>query len=180
MGTMSEGDANNGDFQAGLRWLVQQLSRSAEHLEQIDLELLERMTGVSPDRAREFLAGAGQWLGHADDLAGEAALRFGGLLGGNRFGGVGGRPAAVSGSGPHPLDLPTPAQGIALSAIDSGRWTVEPGSHVLVTDGQGPAPENALGLVGELRARDWINADGELTLVGTNALRRWMEPADGS
>jgi hypothetical protein len=79
------------------------------------------------------------------------------------------------GSGPHPLDLPTSAQGLALSALDSGRWTVEPGSNLLVGHGAGPAPSDALGLVGELRARDWINADGEVTLVGRNALSRWLE-----
>ena len=35
-----------------------------------------------------------------------------------------------------------------------------------------------VGLVGELRARDWINAEGEVTLVGRNALRRWMGHGD--
>jgi len=44
-----------------------------------------------------------------------------------------------------------------------------------VANGEGPAPSEALGLVGELRARDWINADGEVTLVGRNALSRWLE-----
>jgi hypothetical protein len=172
---MSESDPNNGDFQAGLRWLAEQLSRSAEQLEHIDLEMFERVTGVSAERAKEFLGGAGEWLGQADNLAAEAAARFGGLI---NFNVPGSGPAPSSGSGPHPLDVPTPAQGLALSAIDSGRWTVQPGSHVLTADGEGPAPENATGLVGELRARDWINAQGELTLVGTNALKRWMEPAD--
>ena len=81
---------------------------------------------------------------------------------------------APRGTGPHPLDLPTAAQGLALSALDSGRWTLEPGSHVLVTHGEGPGPEDAVGLVGELRARDWIDAQGEVTLVGHDALKRWL------
>jgi hypothetical protein len=79
------------------------------------------------------------------------------------------------GSGPHPLDLPTPEQGVALSALDSGRWAVEPGSNSFSSNGEGPDPTEALGLVGELRARDWIDAHGEVTLVGHNALRRWLD-----
>jgi hypothetical protein len=59
--------------------------------------------------------------------------------------------------------------------LDSGRWTVERGSHELVAHGEGPVPSDALGLVGELRARDWIGADGEVTLVGRRALSRWID-----
>ncbi len=81
-------------------------------------------------------------------------------------------------AGPHPLDLPTPDQGLALSALDSGRWTVEPGSNAFSTHGEGPPPSDALGLVGELRARDWIDANGAVTLVGRNALRRWLDDAN--
>jgi hypothetical protein len=33
-------------------------------------------------------------------------------------------------------------------------------------------------LVGELRARDWIAATGELTLVGRDALTRWSQVAN--
>ncbi len=170
IGGVGEEDDNDGGLEARLRWLAQQVSRSAEHLEELDLDLLARATGVDADRAREFLDRAGEWLSQADHLASEVTLRFGGLVGAAAHG-----QAAPSGVAPHPLDLPTDAQGLALSAIDSGRWSVEPGSHVLVADGEGPAPTDALGLVGELRARDWINAGGDVTLVGRNALQRWME-----
>jgi hypothetical protein len=44
--------------------------------------------------------------------------------------------------------------------------------------GDGPGPSDALGLVRELRVRDWLTADGELTLTGRNALKRWLEIAD--
>ena len=84
------------------------------------------------------------------------------------------------GAGPHPLDLPTAEQGVALSALDSGRWTVEPGSNSFSIRGEGPGPDDALGLVGELRARDWVDANGEVTLVGHNALRRWLDDANSS
>jgi hypothetical protein len=83
--------------------------------------------------------------------------------------------ARPSRPGPHPLDLPTAPQGLALSALDSGRWTVRPGSNVLANTGEGPAPVDAAELVSELRGRDWIKADGELTLVGRRALGRWCD-----
>jgi len=38
---------------------------------------------------------------------------------------------ALRSAGPDPLDLPTGEQGMALAALDSGRWTVEAGSHAL-------------------------------------------------
>jgi hypothetical protein len=161
---------DNEGFESGLRWIAQQVSRSVEHLEEMDLDQIARAAGVDVDRAREFLDGAGQWLNsQAEGLVGEAGLQFGDLGAVVRGRDVGRR------GGPHPLDLPTAEQGLALSALDSARWTVKPGSHLLVAHGEGPAPADALGLVGELRARDWINAEGAVTLVGRNALRRWME-----
>ena len=77
----------------------------------------------------------------------------------------------LRGAGPDPLDIPTDEQGRALAALDSGRWTVEPGTSALSSHGDGPAPSDALGLVRELRVRDWIDADGEVTLVGRHALQ---------
>jgi hypothetical protein len=53
-----------------------------------------------------------------------------------------------------------------LAALDSGRWTIEPGASTLISHGEGLAHKNALGLVRELRVRDWINADGTVTLAG--------------
>jgi hypothetical protein len=83
----------------------------------------------------------------------------------------------LRGAAPHPLDLPTAEQGQALAALESGRWFVEPASNRLESRGDGPAPSDTLGLVLELRARDWIAADGELTLTGRHALTRWLESA---
>ena len=81
-------------------------------------------------------------------------------------------------AGPHPLDLPNADQGLALAALDSGRWGVEPGTSALAVHGEGPGPSDALGLVRELRVRDWMTADGEITLAGRNALSRWLDAAD--
>ncbi len=78
-------------------------------------------------------------------------------------------------AGPHPLDLPTAEQGVALAAMDSGRWTVEPGSGALAADGEEPESAEGPGLVDELRARDWITAQGEITPAGRHALSRWLD-----
>jgi hypothetical protein len=169
---MSEEDPNDETFEARVRRIAEQVSRSFEHLDELDLDELAQTAGIDVDRAKELFDTAGQWLNsHAENLVGEASVWFGGL------GGAATGRDAERGSGPHPLDLPTAAQGLALSALDSGRWTVEPGSHRLETHG-GPEPGDAMGLVGELRARDWIGSGGEVTLVGRNALKRWLEQAD--
>lgn len=81
----------------------------------------------------------------------------------------------LRGAAPNPLDLPTTEQGQALAALDSGRWTLEPGTETLASSGEGPAPTHALGLVRELRVRDWISPDGKLTLAGRRALARWLD-----
>jgi hypothetical protein len=76
--------------------------------------------------------------------------------------------------------VPSEQQGLALSALDSGRWRVEPGTNELISDGEGPSPSGRVGLVGELRARDWITASGEVTLLGRDALRRWEDSTNPS
>ncbi len=83
---------------------------------------------------------------------------------------------------PHPLDLPTEQQARALAALQSGRWTVEPGTVVLVTSlNRGPGPEDAHALGTELHVRDWVDVDGDLTFTGELALARWAEAtADGA
>jgi len=83
----------------------------------------------------------------------------------------------LEGAGPHPLDVPTEDQGLALAALNSGRWAVEPGTGTLTAHGEGPAPCAVLGLVRELRVRDWIMPDGELTVAGRYALTRWLDSA---
>jgi hypothetical protein len=89
------------------------------------------------------------------------------------------RPPAASdplrGAAPNALDLPTTEQGQALAALDSGRWIVEPGTEALASGGEGPGPSDALGLVRELRVRDWITPEGKLTLAGRRALSRWLD-----
>ena len=174
------------NFEDRLRAMADEISRSLQRMSEVDLDDLAERYGLDVDRARTFADAAGKWLN--DRLAGGEPFFSEGRPGA-RGATAGGKPAdpevteprpglekAPAASGPHPLDLPTDAQGLALSALDSGRWTVRPGSNQL-SGGEGPPPPTASDLVGELRARDWISADGTLTLVGRHALARWCRTA---
>jgi hypothetical protein len=163
-------------FENRLRALAQQLSRS---ISDVDLDDVADRLGVDRDRVRGAADAAQDWL--SDRTADGEPL----------FGQTAPPPTAYEPiaaptpgparrpGGPHPLDLPTDLQGRALSALDSGRWTLRPGSGRLTSAGAGigaEPPEDA-DLTGELRARDWINADGAPTLVGHQALLRWSAAA---
>lgn len=167
---MSEHDEGSESFEERVRSIAREVSRSVERLAQLDIDEIARTIGVDADRARNLADSAGRWFSaYAETMGHDAPVE-------DAWPG----PATTSGTtrrggGPHPLDLPTTDQGLALSALDSGRWTVEPGSNLLIGHGEGPTPSAAVGLVGELRARDWIDANGEVTLVGHNALSRWLD-----
>lgn len=165
---MDERGEGNESFEERVKAIAREVGRSVERLAELDMEALARAVGVDAERARGLADSAGRWFSaHADTLGDELS-----------FGGGRDQPAPGDetrrGEGPHPLDLPTEDQGLALSALDSGRWSVASGSAVLAAHGEGPAPTDALGVVGELRARDWIDAAGEVTLVGRSALGRWL------
>ena len=170
------------DFEDRLRAIAKEISRSVER----NIDEVAETFGLDADRAREFADAAGQWIN--DHVEGGEEL-FGRERTESSQHGKPGHPAEPplvadesamrpSRPGPHPLDLPTAPQGLALSALDSGRWTVRPGSNTLASTGEGPAPVDAAERVSELRGRDWIKADGELTLVGRRALGRWCDTAE--
>jgi hypothetical protein len=161
-------DAGDESFEEILRSIAREVvNRSMDRAKQVDLDEIAGAIGVDPARARELVEDAVDWLrDQVDDLP----------LWSARTGADSVQPAQrLCRGGPDPLDLPTAEQGKALAALDSGRWTVEPGSHVIVAHGEGPAPSDVLGLVGELRARDWIAANGEVTQAGRHALSRWLD-----
>jgi hypothetical protein len=170
---MSDMDPNDRSFEETLRSIAGELGRFIERsVENADVDQFADSVGVDPTAAREWLDGAGTWLrGNAESLGEELARHLGAAAPratrSDPFGGV----------GPHPLDLPTEEQGLALAALESGRWTVEPGTEALTASGEGPAPNDALGIVRELRVRDWITGAGELTLAGRAALSRWLDSA---
>jgi hypothetical protein len=171
-------------FEEALRQVSQQVERA---MEQIDLDEIAETIGVEADRAREWMQSAGAWLRAQAESAAEHAEHSEH----REYPRHADHPdpptpkraerAAKSTDdpfptvAPHPLDLPTEEQGVALAALDSERWAVEPGTDALTVHGHGPGPSDALGLVRELRVRDWIDADGELTLAGRHALARWLE-----
>ncbi len=162
-------------LEARLRAIAEEIGGSLERVVgQLDLDEIAERVGMSGERARELAELAGQWLSDqfqppeggspprqppADAPSADRSSRL---------------------EGPHPLDVPTDEQGLALSALDSGRWKVDPGTEELIQVGGGPSPSQPVGLVGELRARDWIAASGEVTLVGREAVKRWLARAHPS
>jgi hypothetical protein len=182
---MSEPDS----FEERMRAIADQISRSMQRISEVDLEQLAEGYGVDVDRARSAANAASQWLSEhlstGEPLFGQTRDHESAAHGAtpDPDGPMvpGAQPEQRSANpGPHPLDLASPQQGLALSALESGRWVVRPGSNQLAGTGEGPPPPDAHAapdLVGDLRARDWINADGTLTLVGRQALARWCAGA---
>jgi hypothetical protein len=175
---MTEHDPDRESFEETLRAIADELGRKLESsIDNFDSDKIAESFGVDPTVAREWVDTTSSWLrGFADNIGAEVARRVGEQGAPERA-----RPASEAelfeGAVPHPLDVPTEEQALALAGLDSGRWTVEPGSNTLTAKGDGPGPSDALGIVRELRVRDWIAADGELTLVGRNALSRWLDAA---
>jgi hypothetical protein len=165
---VSQGDGGNGSFEDKLRALARQVGQSVERLSgPLDVDEIADRIDMGAERVRELAEFAGRWLqGQAQDPSAGPPSGDPDSSGGRQLLG-----------GPHPLDAPTEEQGLALSALDSGRWKVEPGTNELVADGEGPHPSQRVDLVSELRARDWINASGAVTMLGRAALRRWEESA---
>jgi hypothetical protein len=166
---MSEDEGPRNSFEDAMRALADELRKSFDGASLTDPDELARAAGIDPDQVRDWIDNAGDWLRVQIANAGAAQ-----------------RPAEpartpaptgddfMRGAGPDPLDVPTDDQGAALAALDSGRWTIEPGTSALSAHGDGPGPRDALGLVRELRVRDWIDADGHVTVVGRHALGRWL------
>ena len=167
---MSDDDS----FEDRLKAFADQIAKSLTS----DIDEVAQRLGVDPDRARDVASTLERWL--SDRFSDQER-------------GVGDQPNVPAppqrtaptptfGAGPHPLDLPTPEQGIALSALDSGRLSVRPGSSELAATGADPDLHvgERTDLVNELRARDWITPDGSLTMVGRQALLRWCRTAENS
>jgi hypothetical protein len=163
-------------FEDLFRKIAEEVERGIERASD-DLEGLARRSGVDPREARRWMDAAGEWLRDQVDVgaSGPPAPRDD----------AAGRPAGplpaddpLHGAAAHPLDLPTTDQGVALAALDSGRWALEPGTSTLTVRGDGPGPRDALGLVRELRVRDWLDSEGRMTLAGRRALERWLAVAE--
>ena len=162
-----------------MRSLAREIGSAAERFTHVDVDEIADAIGVDPDRARESADTAGSWLrAQAENLGDQVTWRASGSTRPNpepppqKPDPLRPSPAddPLSHAAPHPFDLPTEEQGIALAALDSGRWVVEPGSNTLAARGEGRRPTDSPGLVRELHARDWITGEGEVTRVGRHAL----------
>jgi hypothetical protein len=138
------------------------VSRAVERLSQIDVDEITRTASAEAERVRRWLEELARWLRDQGDTVGGAAF---GAAEPSETGSAWARrpkqsrPAGedpLRSAGPHPLDLPSADQGLALAALDSGRWRLEPGTSALAVHGEGPAPSDALGLA----LRRWLEAAG--------------------
>jgi hypothetical protein len=151
---VTDDEPDGRSFEDVARALADEVNRAVERLSSIDVDDVARAAHDDVERAR-------RWV---EDLAGSFV----------HSGDAARRPDAVPAhpAGPHPLAMPTTQQGVALAALESGRWRIESGTFS-VRDGSGPS--DPLGLLRELRVSDWVTADGELTLSGRKALARWLD-----
>ena len=128
-------------FEETLRAIADEVTRGIERVQRGELEDIAREFGVDGDRAKRFMDDAGSWLRAQTDAFNTSAPQPE-----PRSSSSESRPADTpwttfpSGAGPDPLDVPTEDQGRALAALDSGRWTIEPGTSMLVAHGEGRPP----------------------------------------
>ncbi|HEY2596169.1 MAG TPA: hypothetical protein VGK33_19935, partial [Chloroflexota bacterium] len=145
-------------FEDRLRAIADQIGQSLRRMSEVDLEQVADGYGIDAERVRGYAEAFGQWLsdrvpsdesGFGQNPHGEldstVSAGFDALLAQDP-----GPGQATNRPGPHPLDLPLDRQGLALSALDSGRWTARPGTDQLVDTGEGPLPSDAASVVSEL------------------------------
>lgn len=153
---MPDDEPDGRSFEDVARAVADEVNRAVERLSEIDLDEIARAANEEAERARRWFEDLARSLAQSGDAV------------------PGPEGAPVHHAGPHPLATPTADQGVALAALESGRWRIESGT-IDVHDGQGPS--DPLGLLRELRVTDWVTADGELTLAGRKALERWLDRA---
>jgi len=153
---MSDDEADGRSFEDVARALADEVNRAVERLSRIDLDDIARAANEEAESALRWI----EDLARSLTQTGDAAMRP--------------DDAPVQHAGPHPLAMPTAEQGVALAALESGRWRIESGT---LTVHDGPGPSDPLGMLRALRVSDWVAADGALTLTGRKALARWLERA---
>ena len=153
---MPDEEPDGRSFEDVARALAEEVNRAVERLSAIDLDDITRAANEEAERARRWIEDLARSLAQSGAPAPSPA------------------DAPVHHPGPHPLAVPTTEQGVALAALESGRWKIESGTF---TVHDGPGPSDPLGLLRALRVSDWVTADGELTLSGRKALARWLEQA---
>lgn len=189
-------DRDRKSLEETLRAIADEVTKGAERFASGNLEDLARASGIDAEPIKQFAEEAGEWLRDQISAATQSGSDVAPMPASDptdpRDGATASSPAsrptgptpedvvsAPRAHGlPHPLDRPTEQQARALAALQSGRWTIEPGTVVLVTSlNRGPGPEDAHALGMELHVRDWVDVDGDLTFTGELALARWAEAA---
>ena len=153
---MPDDEPDGRSFEDVARALADEVHQAVERLSAIDLDDIARAANEEAERARRWIEDLARSVAKTGDAARSP------------------EDAPVHHAGPHPLAMPTTEQGVALAALESGRWRIESGTFSVH---DGPGPSEPLGLLRELRVSDWVTADGELTLTGRKALVRWLEQA---
>jgi hypothetical protein len=153
---MPDDEPDGRSFEDVARALADEVNRAVERLSTIDLDDIARAANEEAERARRWF----EDLARSLTQTGDAGMRP--------------EDPSVHHAAPHPLAMPTGEQGVALAALESGRWRIESGTFTVQ---DGPGPSDPLGLLRELRVSDWVTADGELTLPGRKALARWLDQA---
>ena len=151
---MPDDEPDGRSFEDVARALADEVNRAVERLSTINLDDIARAANEEAERARRWIEDLARALTQTGD-----AVRSS-------------EDPPVQHAGPHPLAVPTAEQGVALAALESGRWRIESGTFSVH---DGPGPSEPLGLLRELRVSDWVTADGELTLSGRRALARWLQ-----
>jgi hypothetical protein len=141
-------------FEDVARALADEVHQAVQRLSTIDLDDVARAANEEAERARRWIEDLARSLAPTADAARSP------------------EDPPVHHAGPHPGAMPSTEQGVALAALESGRWRIESGTFSVH---DGPGPTEPLGLLRELRVSDWVTADGELTLTGRKALARWLE-----
>jgi hypothetical protein len=147
-------DEPDRSFEDVARALAEELHQAVERLSTLDLDDVARAANEEAERARRWIEDLARSLAPTGDAARSP------------------EDAREDHAGPHPRAMPTTEHGVALAALESGRWRIESGTF---TVRDGPGPSEPLGLLRELRVSDWVTAHGELTLTGRKALARWLE-----
>ena len=153
-GAVPDDEPDGRSFEDVARALADELHEAVERLSTIDLGDVARAANEEAERARRWIEDLARSLAQTGDAARSP------------------EDPPVYHAGPHPRAMPTTEQGVALAALESGRWRIESGTFSVH---DGPGPSEPLELLRELRVSDWVTADGELTLTGRKALARWLE-----
>ena len=137
---MSDEDDRPKSFEEALRAIADEVSRGLQNFKTDDLEDVARSYGVDADRAKRFFDNAGDWLRAQAENLGDTPFPAPRRRHSSAPVTTPALGRSLRGAGPDPLDMPTDDQGRALAALDSGRWTVEPGTSMLTSPRRRPRP----------------------------------------